>query len=152
MGGITRPATPLKPIAEESLERFVTERIEVSDDELRKLALERAETVKTELQKRGIDAERLFARTGQNFANGDGPPLISSSSRDQPAGLHAAIRLVYETVSFRKHRPHHEVPGAAKPQPKGGLSRAKTQRAQRNSIVISTEGRNLSEMHSVARA
>jgi len=75
MGGITRPVTPLKPIAKESLERFVMERIEIGEQELQRLALDRAETVKTELQKRGIDPERLLARAGQDFARGENPAV-----------------------------------------------------------------------------
>jgi hypothetical protein len=75
MGGVTRPATPLKPLAEESLEKFVMERIEVSEQELQRLALGRAETVKTELQKRGVDPERLVARAGKDFAKGENPAV-----------------------------------------------------------------------------
>jgi outer membrane protein OmpA-like peptidoglycan-associated protein len=68
MGGITKPTAPLAPIAEESLERFVTERIEITEKELRALARDRAEIVKDELQKRGVDPERLVVSGGKALA------------------------------------------------------------------------------------
>ncbi|HZA56958.1 MAG TPA: DUF748 domain-containing protein [Candidatus Udaeobacter sp.] len=60
LGGITEPRLPLAPRAEESLERFVLERIVISQEELRALAQDRAEIVKDELEKRGIDPQRLI--------------------------------------------------------------------------------------------
>jgi uncharacterized protein involved in outer membrane biogenesis/outer membrane protein OmpA-like peptidoglycan-associated protein len=65
LGGITKPRTPLAPVAEESLERFVLDRIEITEEELRALAQDRAEIVKNELQKRGISPERLIV-SGEN--------------------------------------------------------------------------------------
>ena len=75
LGGITRPAPPLNPRAEESLEKFVMERIEVNDDELRKLARERAEIVKRELQERGIDPQRLSLSAAEKPASGENPAV-----------------------------------------------------------------------------
>jgi hypothetical protein len=43
-----------------------------------------------------------------------------------------------------RKRIYRKEPGAAKPQAKFGISRAKTQRRKQGLIVISTEGRNLS--------
>ena len=69
MGGITRPATPLEPIAEESMERFVLDRIKVTEEELRELARGRAEIIKEQLVRRGIEPERLAAIVRDNVAD-----------------------------------------------------------------------------------
>lgn len=70
MGGITEPVTPLDPVAEESLERFVMEHIEVTDAELRALARDRSEIVKEELQYGGVDPERLIVSAKEDLAMG----------------------------------------------------------------------------------
>jgi hypothetical protein len=69
MGGIAKPATPLDPIAEESMERFVLDRITVSEEELRELARGRAEIIKEQLVRRGIEPERLAAIARDNVAD-----------------------------------------------------------------------------------
>jgi hypothetical protein len=61
MGGAIRPAVPLEPKTEESLERFVLERLNISEEDLRELGRARAEIVKQQLVERGVDAERLSA-------------------------------------------------------------------------------------------
>jgi Domain of Unknown Function (DUF748) len=65
MGGITKPTAPLDPVAEQSLERFVMERIAVGEEDLRQLARDRAEIVKDELASRGVNPERLVASAGE---------------------------------------------------------------------------------------
>jgi hypothetical protein len=60
LGGITKPRAPLAPEVEESLERFVLQRMEVTEQELQALSRDRAEIVKNELQKRGVDPGRLI--------------------------------------------------------------------------------------------
>jgi hypothetical protein len=69
MGGIAKPATPLDPIAEESMERFVLDRIKVTEEELRELARGRAEIIKEQLVRRGIEPERLAAIARDNVAD-----------------------------------------------------------------------------------
>ena len=69
MGGIAKPATPLDPIAEESMERFVLDRIKVTEEELRELARGRAEIIKEQLVRRGIEPERLAAIVRDNVAD-----------------------------------------------------------------------------------
>lgn len=61
MGGITKPAIPLAPIAEESMEQLILERIKVTEQDLRELARGRAEIVKQQLVRRGVEPERLAA-------------------------------------------------------------------------------------------
>jgi hypothetical protein len=75
MGGITDPKIPLPPIVEESLERFVLERIAISEDQLHELARERAEIIKQELQNRGVDPERLSVTAAQDLAKGEKPAV-----------------------------------------------------------------------------
>jgi uncharacterized protein involved in outer membrane biogenesis len=75
MGGVTKPVAPLDPIAEESLERFVLERIEISEAELLELAQDRAESVKQQLVSRGLDPERLSATARENIANDTDPAV-----------------------------------------------------------------------------
>lgn len=75
LGGITRPRTPLTPIAEESLEKFVMERLDVNDDELRRLASDRAEIVERELHERGIDPPRLSATASDSPVAGETPAV-----------------------------------------------------------------------------
>jgi uncharacterized protein involved in outer membrane biogenesis len=66
LGGVTQPALPLAPRAEESLEQFVLERIDITDEELKTLASERAEIVQRQLETRGIDPQRLSASAAQS--------------------------------------------------------------------------------------
>ena len=73
LGGITRPTTPLAPIAEESLEKFVMDRLGFSDEELRRLATDRAKIVQRELQERGIDAQRLSASADEQPLKNNDP-------------------------------------------------------------------------------
>jgi hypothetical protein len=61
LGGKTRLQTPLTPEAEELLEKFVMNRLEISGEEVEQLASERAQLVERELQARGIDPQRLSA-------------------------------------------------------------------------------------------
>jgi hypothetical protein len=68
LGGVTQPALPLAPRAEESLEQFVLERIDITDEELKTLASERAEIVQRQLETRGIDPQRLSASAAQSPA------------------------------------------------------------------------------------
>jgi outer membrane protein OmpA-like peptidoglycan-associated protein len=75
LGGITRPVTPLAPTAEESLEKFVMEQINVGGDELTKLAKERAAIVERELQERGIDPQRLSATAADSPARSETPAV-----------------------------------------------------------------------------
>ncbi|HEX2225882.1 MAG TPA: DUF748 domain-containing protein, partial [Candidatus Binatia bacterium] len=75
LGGITRPRTPLTRIAEESLEKFVMERLDVSGEELQKLASDRAEIVERELHERGIDPQRLSATAGASPVAGETPTV-----------------------------------------------------------------------------
>jgi hypothetical protein len=72
LGGITRPRAPLAPRAEESLEKFVMEHLDINDEELRKLARDRALVVEKELRERGIDPLRLLANAAEN-------PLITET-------------------------------------------------------------------------
>jgi uncharacterized protein involved in outer membrane biogenesis len=73
LGGITQPATPLTPVAEQSLEKFVMERLEVADEEIRRLANDRAEIVERELQERGIDPQRLSRSGNESLVAGETP-------------------------------------------------------------------------------
>ncbi|HWO43061.1 MAG TPA: DUF748 domain-containing protein [Candidatus Eisenbacteria bacterium] len=66
MGGVTQPSVPLPPAIEESLERFVRARIEVTAADLRQLARDRAQIVRAELERRGVDASRLAARAAED--------------------------------------------------------------------------------------
>jgi hypothetical protein len=75
MGGVTKPVAPLDSIAEESLERFVLERIEISEADLLELAQDRAESVKQQLVSRGLDPERLSATARENIANDTDPAV-----------------------------------------------------------------------------
>lgn len=75
MGGVTKPVAPLDSIAEESLERFVLERIEISEAELLELAQDRAESVKQQLVSRGLDPERLSAIARENITNDTDPAV-----------------------------------------------------------------------------
>jgi hypothetical protein len=74
--GVTQPAMPLSPIAEESLERFVLERIEINPKEIAALAQNRAELVRRELIERGVDPERLMT-TAQTETVADAAPGVS---------------------------------------------------------------------------
>ncbi len=72
LGGITRPRAPLAPRAEESMEKFVMEHLDINDEELQKLARDRALVVEKELRDRGIDPLRLLANAAEN-------PLITET-------------------------------------------------------------------------
>lgn len=74
--GVTQPAMPLSPIAEESLERFVLERVEINPKEIAALAQNRAELVRRELIERGVDPERLMT-TAQTETVADAAPGVS---------------------------------------------------------------------------
>jgi hypothetical protein len=75
MGGISKLAAPLEPRAEESLERFVRERLEIADQDLRQLGRDRAEIVKKQLVEHGVDPERLSVAVPENIAR-DGEPAV----------------------------------------------------------------------------
>jgi outer membrane protein OmpA-like peptidoglycan-associated protein len=68
LGGVTDPAVPLTPVAEESLEKFVMERLDLDREAQKKLALERARLVEDELRARGVDPERLTVNVAESFA------------------------------------------------------------------------------------
>ena len=67
MGGSNKPQAPLAPRSEESLERYVLERINITEEDLRELARARAEIVKQQLVKAGVDPERLSAPAPENI-------------------------------------------------------------------------------------
>jgi uncharacterized protein involved in outer membrane biogenesis len=82
LGGISDPALPLAPIAEESLEKFVLERLDLDVEEQKKLALERAQLVEEELRSRGVDPERLTVSAAESPASAESPSFefgVSSS-------------------------------------------------------------------------
>ena len=75
LGGVTEPETPLESKTEESLERFVLERIDITEEDLRELGRARAEIVKQELVKRGVDSERLAAAAPDNIGTTPEPTV-----------------------------------------------------------------------------
>jgi hypothetical protein len=75
LGGITDPALPLTPLAEESLEKFVLERLDLDVEEQKRLALERAQLVEEELRARGVDPERLTVSAAESPASAERPSV-----------------------------------------------------------------------------
>ena len=74
LGGITRPEPPLSQTAEESMERFVMERLDGSEEQ-QSLARARAEIVQQELRARGIDPERLSISAADAAVAGSAPSV-----------------------------------------------------------------------------
>src|SRR5690606_29522601 len=68
LGGVTEPAPPLSPEVEASLERFVTERVEIPSEQITQLVQSRAELVRQELAKRGVDPKRLLTTAQTELA------------------------------------------------------------------------------------
>jgi hypothetical protein len=69
MGGSNKPAAPLEPETEESLERYVLEQINIKEEDLRELGRMRAEIVKQQLVEGGVDPERLSALAPENITS-----------------------------------------------------------------------------------
>jgi hypothetical protein len=75
LGGVTKPEAPLDRRTEDSLERFVKERLEIADQDLRELGRDRAEIVKEQLVEHGVDPERLSVAAPENIAR-EGEPAV----------------------------------------------------------------------------
>jgi hypothetical protein len=75
MGGPSKPAAPLEPVTEESLERYVMERINITEEDLRELGRARAEIVKQQLVERGVDPERLAAVSPESITSEPKPAV-----------------------------------------------------------------------------
>jgi uncharacterized protein involved in outer membrane biogenesis len=72
-GGITQPATPLSSRAEESMEKFVMDRLDLGAEEQKTLAIERARIVEEQLRARGVDGERLSVGAAEKPSGAERP-------------------------------------------------------------------------------
>jgi uncharacterized protein involved in outer membrane biogenesis len=75
MGGAAKPAAPLDAATEESLERYVMQRVSITEEDLRELGRDRAELVKRQLVQRGVDPERLSAAAPEYTSNNAKPEV-----------------------------------------------------------------------------
>ncbi|HEX6174083.1 MAG TPA: hypothetical protein VF089_08715, partial [Candidatus Binatia bacterium] len=75
MDGSNKPAAPLEPATEESLERYVLEKINIKEEDLHELGRVRAEIVKQQLVEGGVDPERLSALAPENITSDPKPAV-----------------------------------------------------------------------------